>query len=127
VSSVGIQATWDVFDWGRKRSQVEAKRDAEAQARLDLKETEALVLSDVGHQYRRVIEARKELELAKAMQSSSEELLRVTRNRFTQREALLSDVIKVQSSLAEADHRFTQALLDLATSQADFERAIGKE
>jgi hypothetical protein len=44
-----------------------------------------------------------------------------------QREALLSDVLKVQSGLAEADNRFTQALLNLATAQADFEKSLGMD
>ena len=60
VSSVGIQATWDVFDWGRKRKEVETKQDAEAQAALELKDMEARVMTDVAHQYRRIGEARKE-------------------------------------------------------------------
>ena len=127
VSSIGIQATWDVFDWGKKREQVEIKREAEAQAALELKEAEALVMVDVGHQYRRIIEARKELDLARALQSSSIEAFRVARNRYLQREAVLSDVVKIQSSLADADHHYTQALMNLATAQADFEKALGRD
>jgi outer membrane protein TolC len=127
LSSVGIQANWDVFDWGKKREQLEIKREAEAQAVLELREAEALVMVDVGHQYRRIIEARKELDLARALQSSSIESFRVARNRYLQREALLSDVVKVQSSLAEADHHYTQALTNLATAQADFEKALGRD
>jgi outer membrane protein TolC len=127
VTSVGVQATWDVFDWGRKRTQLDTKRDAEAQALLEQKDAEALVLIDVGHQYRRVIEARQELDLARALQASSMETLRVTHNRYTQREALLSDVIKVQSTVADADHRCMQALMNLATAQADLEKAMGKD
>jgi len=127
LSGVGIQVNWDVFDWGRKRKELKEKRQAEEQALLELKEAEALVIVDVSHQYRRLIEARKELEVARLSQSAAMELLRVTRNQFTQRYALLSDVLKVQSGLAEADHRFTQALLNLSNAQADFEKAIGED
>jgi outer membrane protein len=127
VSSVGVQATWDVFDWGRKRREVERKRDAEAQAALEVEDVEARVMTDVAHQYRRLVEARKAVELAEALQSADTEALRVARNRFVQREAVLSDVAKVQSSLAQANHRYTQALMDLATTQADFEKAMGRD
>jgi outer membrane protein TolC len=127
VSSVGVQVTWDVFDWGRKRTDVQSKQDAETQAALELTEAEESVRADVAHHYRRIAEARKELELAQALQASSTEQLRVARNRHLQRDALLSDVVKVQSSLAEANHRYTQALMDLATAQADFEKSIGRE
>jgi outer membrane protein len=127
ISSVGVQATWDVFDWGRKGKEVEAGRDTEQQATLDLKETEAQIRIDVAHQHRRVLEAQQELEVAKALQATGAESLRVVRNRYTQREGLLSDVLKVQSTLADADDRLVQALMNLASAQADFARAIGNE
>ena len=63
--------------------------------------------------------------VAQATQLARRELLRVTQNRYGQRDVLLSDVLKAQSGLVEADNRFTQALLDLATAQADFEKALG--
>ena len=127
VSSVGLQATWDVFDWGRKRQEIQKKQESEAQATLDVKDTEARVMADVAHQYRRIAEARKEVELAQALQASNAEALRVMRNRYLQREALLSDVVRIQSTLADADHRYTQALMNLATAQADFEQAVGSD
>ena len=127
VSSVGVQATWDVFDWGRKREEIRKKREAEEQAGLEVKDTEARIMVDVAHHYRRIAEARKEVELAQALRASHAEALRVVRNRYVQREAVLSEVVRVQSTLAEADHRFRQALLDLATSQADFETALGRD
>ena len=127
VSSVGVQATWDVFDWGKKRQEIHTRQDAETQAALELKDTEARVMADVAHRYRRILEARKEVELAQAFQSSNLEALRVARNRYLQREAVLSDVAKLQSGLAEANHRHTQALMGLATAQADFEKAMGRD
>jgi outer membrane protein TolC len=51
--------------------------------------------------------------------------LRVTQNRYGQRDVLLSDVLRAQSGLVEAGNGFTQALLNLATAQADFEKALG--
>jgi len=125
LSVVGVQVTWDVYDWGRKRKQAEEKRLAEEQASLDESDIQAQIIVEVAHQYRKLIEARKEVEVAQASQSARRELLRVTRNRYGQRDVLLSDVLKAQSGLVEADNRFTQALLDLATAQSDFEKAIG--
>ena len=125
LSVVGVQVSWDVYDWGRKRKQAEEKRLAEEQASLDENDIEAQIIVEVAHQHRKLIEARKEVEVAQASQSARRELLRVTQNRYGQRDVLLSDVLKAQSGLVEADDRFTQALLDLATAQADFEKAIG--
>jgi outer membrane protein len=125
LSVAGVQVTWDVYDWGRKREQVKEKELAEEQASLDVKDTEARIIVEVAHQYRKLIEARKQMEVAHASQSARRELLRVTRNRYGQRDVLLSDVLRAQSGLSEADNGFTQALLNLATVQADFEKALG--
>jgi outer membrane protein TolC len=127
LSVIGVQVTWDVYDWGRKRRQTEEMHLAEEQASLDVKDKEAQIIVEVAHQYRKLIEARKEVEVAQATQSASRELLRVARNRYGQRDVLLSEVLRAQSGLAEADNRFTQALLDLATAQADFEKAMGAD
>src|SRR5262245_51971812 len=127
ISSVGLQVTWDIFDWGRKQQEIQTKQDAEVQAALELKDVEARVMTDVAHQYRRIVEARKEVELALAFQSSGTEALRVARNRFAQREAVLSDVANLQSSIDAANHRYTQALTNLATAQADLEKAMGSD
>jgi outer membrane protein TolC len=127
VSSLGVQANWDVFDWGRKRQEIQKKRDAEVQAALEIKDAEARIMADVAHQHRRIVEARKQVELAQALQAASAEALRNARNRYVQREAVLSDVVKTQSTLAEANHRYTQALMDLATAHADFEQAVGRD
>ena len=127
LSVVGLQVNWDVVDWGRKRKQFEEKRLTEEQAFLDSTDVQDQVVIEVRHHYRKLIEARTEVEVARASQSVAMELLRVTRNRHLQHEALLSDVLKVQSGLAEADNRFTQALLNLATAQADFERSLGMD
>jgi outer membrane protein TolC len=127
LSFAGVQVSWDVHDWGRKRKQLDQKRLAEKQASLELKEVRAKIMVEVANQYRRVLEARKELEVADLSQSAAVELLRVAQNRYNVREVLLSDVLKVQSRLADADHRLTQARLDLATAQADFEKALGEE
>lgn len=127
LSVVGVQLSWDVFDWGRKRQQLNEKRQAEDQASLELKDAEALVAIDVSHQYRRLNEARKEVDVASTLQSAATESLRVMTNRYSQREALLSEVLKAQSTQATADHSFTEALLNLAAAQADFEKAVGED
>jgi outer membrane protein TolC len=127
LGGVGLQLNWDVYDWGRKRKEMDERRDIEEQAALQLKEVEATVMIDVSHQYRRLLEARKEVEVARSFQSAASEFLRVTKNRYVQRQALLSDALKAQSSLGEANYQYTQALANLATIQADFERAVGED
>jgi len=124
---VGVQVNWDVFDWKRKRDKVDEARFTEEQASLELKDVEAAVVVEVSHQYRRLVEARKKVEVEEKRQAAAQEWLRVARNQYAQKEALLSDLLKAQSGLVESNHRLTQALLDLATAQADLEKAVGED
>jgi hypothetical protein len=60
VSSVSIQATWDVFDWSTKRKQVEIKRDAETQAAPELKDARAFQSSSIRGDDARVLRSEAE-------------------------------------------------------------------
>jgi outer membrane protein TolC len=40
---------------------------------------------------------------------------------------LLKDVLEIQTSLADANHRYQAALLAYWTARADFEKALGEE
>jgi hypothetical protein len=89
-----------------------------------LKDAEALVTVDVGHQYRRIIEARKELE-------PPERFSRRASKRFAWRETDTSNVRRVERrrqraiGLADADHHYTQALTDLCDGTSRFEKGSG--
>src|SRR4030095_2175788 len=78
LSVVGVQGTWDMYDWGRKRKQAEEKRLTEEQASMDENDIEAQIIVEVAHQYRRLIEARTQVEVAQATQLARRELLRGT-------------------------------------------------
>jgi len=125
--TAGVQMNWDVFDWGRKRKKADEARSNEEEASLQLKDTEAAVVIDVTHRYRQVAEAKKEVEVTGRLQSAAQELVRVTLNQYAQKAALLSDLLKAQSNLADVHHQATRALLDLATAQANLEKAIGED
>src|SRR5262249_38225952 len=103
--TAGIQVNWDVFDWGRKRKKIDEARSSEEEVSLQLKDTEAAVVIDVTHRYHQLLEAKKEVEVMERLQSAAQELVRVTQNQYTQKTALLSDLLKAQSNLADADHQ----------------------
>jgi hypothetical protein len=46
-------------------------------------------------------------------------------NQYTQKAALLKDVLQERSSLADANHQYKESLLLFATAQAGLEKALG--
>lgn len=126
-AGISFLLKWEVFDWGRKRHQLAEKGRTIEQARNHLRQAENLILIDVGDKFRKVRQARQALEVARMSQETAREVLRVNTSKFKFSEALFSDVLQSQATLAEADHQYQQALLGYFTARAEFEKALGQE
>lgn len=126
-ASVGVVVKWEVFDWGRKRDQLEEKDKTIEQAKNGLHEAESLVLIDVGDKFRQLQQTHQALVVAQLGQETAREVLRINTNKYKLTAALLSDVLQSQAALAEADHQYQQALLGYWTARALFEKAMGEE
>ena len=127
LTFAGFFLSWEVFDWGRKQRDLAEKQHAIEQTRFGVLEAEAQVEVEIRHQLRNVQDAQSLLPVKQLGQESSKEKLRVVMNRYTQKSAVLQDVLKAQSDLADANHQYQQALLDFMTATTDLERAIGQE
>jgi outer membrane protein TolC len=127
LATVGVQLSWEPFDWGRKRRELASKTYALAQARLNERETADRVVLEVNSRYRTLAEARASLAVAERAQTIARERLRVVTNQFHQQSALLTDVLQRRADVASSDDRYQQALLAFWTAQADFEQALGED
>src|SRR5262249_28284950 len=127
LASAGLAMKWEVFDWGRKRDELAEKAKTIEQTKERLHEAESHVLIDVSDKFRKLQQTRQALIVARLTEETAQETLRINTNRYKLMAALLSDVLQSQSTLAEANHQFQQALLDYWTAQAEFEKALGED
>src|SRR5262245_47818148 len=127
LASAGFAVKWEVFDWGRKRDELAEKDKSIEQANERLHEAQSHVLIDVSDKFRKLQQTRQALVVAELAEDTARETLRINTNRYKLTAALLSDVLQSQSTLAEANHQFQQALLDYWTAQAEFEKALGED
>jgi outer membrane protein len=124
---VGLYASWEFFDWGRKRKELGEKRAAMQQAQNTLHGTESNVMIDVNSRIRKVEETQVQLRVAQLSQETAREKLRVAMDKYSQKAALLQDVLQAQASLADANDSYQQAVLSFWTARADLEKALGEE
>lgn len=127
LAMVGLQVSWEPFDWGRKGRELAAKDRVIQQAKLAVREAEDRAIVEVNARYRAVEEARALLEAVSVAQRSSREKVRVKTNQFQIQAAMLADVLQARADMANADDQFQQALLTFLTAKADFERAAGED
>src|SRR5215471_7325748 len=127
IASAGLTFSWEVFDWGKKRRELDEKSKSIEQAKAALTEAESAVLIDVNSAHRKLQESRAQLRIAALQQETARENLRVSTNRYRLQAALLSDVLQQQTALADANQQYNQAALSFWTAKADFEKAIGED
>jgi outer membrane protein TolC len=126
IASIGVQLSWEPWDWGRKKREVQEKSRSIEQAELSVREAESRVLHDVSQSLRKLREARASIPVADAARETAREKLRMVTHRFAERAALYKDVLQAQMEAAQASRSHQQAVLAFWSARADFEKAIGE-
>jgi outer membrane protein TolC len=127
VAIAGVTASWEPFDWGRKRSELAQQEKASQEAELALKDIEDKVRIEVGNAHRKMQEARVMLSASRASQESTRESVRLATVRFRMDSALLKHVLEAQADLATANEHAQKALMAYWSARAELEMAMGDE
>jgi outer membrane protein TolC len=127
IGTVGALFTWQPWDWGEKRHKVREAALAEKQAGLSAEDTREQILLDVDSNFRHLREARAHLAVAEALRDAETEKLRNQKEAYSQQSILLSDLLKQQSSLVDAESQYHQAVLAYWSARADFQKTLGEE
>jgi outer membrane protein len=85
------------------------------------------VLVDINDKHRQLRYRRAELRVARLAQETALENLRVVKNKYVVRAALVKDVLQAQVNLEQSNAEYQQALTSFWNARADFERAVGED
>jgi outer membrane protein TolC len=127
IGSIGALLTWEIWDWGQKRHNVAQKVLAEKQAALSVDDTRDQILLDVNSNFRQLREARAQLAAAEAARDAEKEKLRNQQEAYSQQSILLSDLLRQQASVADAEDQYRQAIFGYWKARADFQKALGEQ
>jgi outer membrane protein TolC len=127
IGSVGALLTWQPWDWGQKHHNVAQKVFAEEQAALSVDDTRDQILLDVNSNFRQLREARAQLAAAEAARDAEVERLRNQQEAYSQQSILLSDLLRQQASVADAEDQYRQAIFGYWRARADFQKALGQQ
>lgn len=126
IATIGLFAKWDIFDWGRKQSEIAEKKKSVIQANNRLDEATSQVLIDVNSQIRNLEEATLLIGVTELEEIAAKENLRVVMNKYKVQDALLTQVLEAESSLEEKNSDHQKAILDYWSARANLDRAIGE-
>jgi len=127
IGTIGALLTWQPWDWGEKRHKVRQAALAEKQAGLSVEDTREQILLEVNSNFRHLREARSHLAVTEAIRDAETEKMRNQKEAYSLQSILLSDLLKQQSSLADAESQYHQAVLAYWSARADFQKSLGEE
>jgi outer membrane protein TolC len=126
LAALGVQVTWEPFDWGRRKREAEIKGRTVAQARLAERETADAIAADVAATWRRVGEARAALRVAQLTEQAARERARVKSELVKVQATLQTDALDAHAQLVDATAKHQESLSSYWTARADYDRAIGE-
>ncbi len=127
ILSAGVEMSWEPFEWGRRRDEVQQKDITLKQSQYQLQETRSQVLLDVDNSFRKLAESRLLLSVAEAASQAAKEKMREVSNQFQQSAVLMRDLLQQQAAMVNADSNYEQSLLSFWNAKAEFEKALGEE
>ena len=127
VSGLGLEFSWEPWDWNRRKHEVNEKSLKVEESKVNLDETKAQVVLNVDKEFRAVHEAQVAVAVATAARESSREKLREVTEQYGQKTKLLRDVLQQQASVEKANAEYSEALASFWTARAKLQKAMGEE
>lgn len=124
-TSVGVQVSWNLFDWG-KRNHVISQRSAEvAQAKENLHRLEGRIRLEIVKAYRKMEDAQALSEAAEGACKYQKELLRIAQDQRGVGLVSRTKLEEARAASAKADLEYLQARLGWNVAGAEIERLLG--
>ncbi len=127
VASAGVFLEWEVFDWGRKKQEMNAKRRTASQTRVAEEALDRRIRVEVAQALRQCAETAQRVKVSTLSQQAAREGLREQQSAFGREAALWKDVLQSQTNLAAADDEQRRALAAYWSARAELKRVLGEQ
>ncbi len=121
----GIMAEWEIFDGFRRPNAIRQASAELARARAELRKTRLAVQFDLTQAQLSLAEARERIEVMRKNVENAREALRITRERYQQGAADITELLTAEVGLHALQTRGVAAQYDLLIAQSNLERARG--
>lgn len=127
VASAGLLLDWEVFDWGRKKQEMNAKRRTASQARVAEEALDRRIRVEVAQALRQCAETAQRVRVGTLLQRAAREGLREEQSAFGREAVLWKNVLQSQTNLAAADDEQRRALAAYWSARAELKRVLGEQ
>jgi len=125
-ASVLVTANWSIFEWNKRKWQVNAQKARLEQAMILESQMKQQILHEVKTAYLDAKASYKRIQTIKDSVEPAKENLRINNLRYQEQVATSTDVIDAQTLLLRTEVNLTIAKIDYLKALAALEKAIGK-
>jgi outer membrane protein len=127
VAIAGAFLEWEVFDWGRKKHEMSAKRHMASQARINEEALDRRIRVEVAQALRQCAETAQRVMVSTLGQQAAREGLQEQQVAFRREAVLWKEVLQAQTTLAAADDEHRRALAAYWSARAELKRVLGEQ
>ncbi|VBB07432.1 outer membrane efflux protein [Lucifera butyrica] len=124
--SIGINASWNIFDGGLTHSQVKQAESTLDKVKEQDKQNRDAIELEVRQAYMNMKEAESRIETSKVAVDKAEEDVKIAQTKYAAGAGTNLDVIDAQLALTQAKTNYVQALYDYNANKAKLTKAIGE-
>src|SRR5579863_3848358 len=121
----GVNMTWEVFDFGKRRAEVRERQDQLAEAQENLRRSKEEVAVSIERSYNKVQRTKSLVEVATQVAKLRQESERLAQNQLAQGAVLISDRRQATAATYKAQADLLQANLGYLLAWAELQEAAG--
>jgi outer membrane protein TolC len=122
----GVNLSWEIFDFGKRRAAVREREAQLAQAEENLERLKEEVAVGIDRSYNKVERTKSLVEVANQVLRLRHESERLAQNQLTEGVVLVSERRQASAATYKAEADFLQASLGYLLSWAELEQAVGR-
>lgn len=125
-ASIGLQAQWTFFEWGKTRAEVEKSLHQKLALEEKTRGIEDSIKLEVNDAFHKLIDAQQNVHTAEEALKQARENFRITNLQYQQQVTTSTEVLDARTFLTQAEVNYYGSLYGYMTARAELERAIGE-
>jgi outer membrane protein TolC len=121
----GVNMTWDLFDFGKRRAAVRERQDELEEARENLRRAQDQVAVSIARSYNKVERTKNLIDVAQEVVKLRQESERLARNQNAQGVVMVSDYRQAAAATYRAQADLLQANLGYLLARAELQASAG--
>jgi outer membrane protein TolC len=124
---VGVNASWELWNWGYTSSLSEQAKQASRQVETNLSKVKDAVETEVYSNYLNLEKNIQKVQVSRLNVQQAEENHRIVSDKFNYQLASSSDLVDAETAELQAKTNLTNALIEYAVSKVRLEKSLGRK